>query len=58
MGQTHVHRYVPRLIDHVLRKEVDPSRIISHRARLEDAPQLYQTFREKRDACTKVVLTP
>jgi threonine dehydrogenase-like Zn-dependent dehydrogenase len=58
MGQTHVHRYVPMLAERVARGDVDPARIISHRARLEDAPQMYEIFRDKVCACTKVVLTP
>jgi threonine dehydrogenase-like Zn-dependent dehydrogenase len=58
MGQTHVHRYLPRLMDHITRGEIDPSFVITHRARLEDAPQMYETFRDKEDGCIKVVLRP
>jgi threonine dehydrogenase-like Zn-dependent dehydrogenase len=58
MGQTHVHRYMQPLLERVERGEVDPGRIISHRGRLEDAPRYYQMFRDKQDACTKVVLRP
>jgi len=57
MGQTHVHRYLKQLIDRV-EQGFDPSHIISHRGRLEDAPGLYETFRDKAEACTKVVLQP
>ena len=38
--------------------ELDPSFVITHRARLKDAPELYKTFRDKKDGCIKVVLTP
>jgi len=58
MGQTHMHRYMPRLLDHIERGDIDPSFIITHRVALEDAPEMYQTFREKEDACIKVVMTP
>jgi len=58
MGQTHVHRYLPALMDHICRGEIDPSFVITHRAPLEDAPALYKTFRDKEDGCIKVVLTP
>lgn len=58
MGQTHVHRYIGPLAERVARGEVDPSRIVSHRGRLEDAPRLYELFRDKKDGCTKVMLSP
>jgi threonine dehydrogenase-like Zn-dependent dehydrogenase len=58
MGQTHVHRYMPQLMERVARGEVNPAEIVSHRGRLEDAPRYYQMFRDKQDGCTKVLLTP
>jgi threonine dehydrogenase-like Zn-dependent dehydrogenase len=58
MGQTHVHRYLPTLMDRVQRGQIDPSYVITHRARLDDAPAAYKAFRDKRDGCIKVVLKP
>ena len=58
MGQTHVHRYLPRLLQHIENGDIDPSFVVTHRAPLEDAPQLYRTFRSKKDGCVKVVLKP
>ena len=58
MGQTHVHRYLPRLLQHIENGDIDPSFVVTHRAPLEDAPQLYRTFRGKKDGCVKVVLKP
>ncbi len=58
MGQTHVHRYLKPLLDRVEKGEIDPSYIISHRMKLDDAPQGYKIFKEKEEACTKVVMTP
>ena len=58
MGQTHMHRYMPRLLEHIERGDIDPSFIITHRVGLDDAPEMYQTFREKEDSCIKVVMTP
>ena len=58
MGQTHVHRYLPRLLQHIENGDIDPSFVVTHRAPLEDAPQLYRTFRAKKDGCVKVVLKP
>jgi threonine dehydrogenase-like Zn-dependent dehydrogenase len=58
MGQTHMHRYMPRLLDHIEKGDIDPSVIITHRVGLEDAPEMYRTFRDKQDACIKVVMKP
>ena len=57
-GQTHVHRYQHLLLDRVERGEIDPSFIVTHRASLSQAPQMYETFKNKTDECLKVVLTP
>jgi threonine dehydrogenase-like Zn-dependent dehydrogenase len=58
MGQTHVHRYMPALMDRIQRGEIDPSYVITHRARLDDAPKAYKTFRDKKNGCIKVVMKP
>ena len=58
MGQTHVHRYLPHLLERIRRAEIDPSYVITHRLRLDDAPAAYKTFRDKEDGCIKVVLKP
>jgi threonine dehydrogenase-like Zn-dependent dehydrogenase len=58
MGQTHVHKYLPRLLEHIQNGNIDPSFIITHRLPLSDAPQAYETFKHKRDNCIKVVLKP
>jgi threonine dehydrogenase-like Zn-dependent dehydrogenase len=58
MGQTHVQRYMPLLLDRIERGDIDPSFVITHRLRLDDAPNAYKTFRDKRDDCIKVVLKP
>ena len=58
MGQTHVHRYIPRLMELIQNGEIDPSFVITHRMPLEQAPTGYEVFREKRDGCIKVVLKP
>ena len=57
-GQTHVQRYLKPLLDRVQKGEIDPSVIITHRMRLEEAPEAYKMFRDKQDACVKVVLRP
>jgi threonine dehydrogenase-like Zn-dependent dehydrogenase len=57
-GQTHVHRYFKPLMDRIEKGEIDPAGIITHRAKLADAPEMYKKFRDKEDGCVKVVLTP
>ena len=58
MGQTHVMRYMAALLERIRRGEIDPSFVITHRVTLEDAPNAYKMFRDKRDACVKVVMRP
>jgi threonine dehydrogenase-like Zn-dependent dehydrogenase len=57
-GQTHVHRYVPELLETIRQGRIDPSFVITHRMPLSEAPHAYNIFREKRDGCIKVVLDP
>ena len=58
MGQTHVQNYTRPLLDRIQRGEIDPSVIITHRVALDDAPEMYRTFRDKQDECVKVVMRP
>jgi threonine dehydrogenase-like Zn-dependent dehydrogenase len=57
-GQAHVQRYLRPLLQRIENGEIDPSFVISHRLRLEDAPQGYAIFNNKEDDCTKIVLKP
>ncbi|MFL6520148.1 MAG: zinc-dependent alcohol dehydrogenase [Chthoniobacterales bacterium] len=58
MGQTHVNRWTDDLLRRIEEGEIDPSFVITHRMNLNDAPEMYETFRDKKDGCIKVVLTP
>jgi threonine dehydrogenase-like Zn-dependent dehydrogenase len=57
-GQTHMMNYMQPLLDRIQKGEIDPSFVISHRVPLNEAPEMYKTFRDKEDNCTKVVLDP
>jgi threonine dehydrogenase-like Zn-dependent dehydrogenase len=57
-GQTHVHRYLGPLLERVQKGEIDPSFVITHRLPLEEAPQAFEMFMQKKDECIKVVLKP
>ncbi len=58
MSQTSVQHYLPKLLRWIEEGKIDPSFVITHRAMLEDGPGLYETFRDKKDGCIEVVLTP
>ena len=58
MGQTHTHRYMRPLLARIEAGEIDPSRVITHRMSLEEAPGGYEIFKHKQDECIKVVLKP
>lgn len=58
MGQTHVQRYLPKLLDHIEKGDIDPSFLITHVLPLESAPEAYEVFKHKQDGCMKVVLKP
>lgn len=57
-GQTHMQKYMGGLLKTIEQGLIDPSYIISHRLKLEDAPHGYEMFNAKDDKCTKVVMTP
>jgi threonine dehydrogenase-like Zn-dependent dehydrogenase len=57
-GQCHVQRYMKPLLDRVVAGDIDPSFVVTHRMELGRAPEGYETFKNKRDECVKVVLKP
>ncbi|MFL6448945.1 MAG: zinc-dependent alcohol dehydrogenase [Bryobacteraceae bacterium] len=58
MGQTHMQRYMQPLLQKIEEGKINPAAIITHEVSLEEAPQMYRTFRDKQDGCIKVVLKP
>ena len=57
-GQTHMQRYMKPLLAKIESGEIDPSFVITHKVKLEEAPAMYKKFRDKKDGCIKVVLNP
>jgi threonine dehydrogenase-like Zn-dependent dehydrogenase len=57
-AQCNVKRYMPHLLEHIRAGRIDPKQVISHRLRLEDAPDAYEIFARKQDDCIKCVLVP
>jgi threonine dehydrogenase-like Zn-dependent dehydrogenase len=57
-AQVHGQKYVPILLDHVKRGELDPSFLVTHRFSLEEAPRGYEMFKHKREGCVRAVFAP
>jgi threonine dehydrogenase-like Zn-dependent dehydrogenase len=57
-GQCHVQHYMKPLLERIQNGEIDPSFVITHTMRLDDAPQGYKIFNDKADHCEKIVLKP
>ncbi|MBM9432530.1 alcohol dehydrogenase catalytic domain-containing protein [Flaviflexus equikiangi] len=60
MGQANVHAHVDHLLP-LVEDDSDPLGLedfVTHRAPLEQAPAMYETFQKKEDGCIKVVLDP
>jgi threonine dehydrogenase-like Zn-dependent dehydrogenase len=57
-GQCHVQRYMRPLLGRIEAGEIDPTRVITHRLPLAEAPHGYDIFKNKADGCEKVVLKP
>jgi threonine dehydrogenase-like Zn-dependent dehydrogenase len=55
-AQCHVHRYLRPLLERIERGEIDPSFVVTHTMRLDEAPEGYELFMNKQDECVKVVL--
>jgi threonine dehydrogenase-like Zn-dependent dehydrogenase len=57
-GQTHVHKYLKPLLERIQNGDIDPTFVVTHTLPLEEAPQAYKIFRDKKENCIKVVLKP
>jgi threonine dehydrogenase-like Zn-dependent dehydrogenase len=57
-AQCSVKRYQPHLLEHIRAGRIDAKGIITHRAPLDAAPDLYHLFQHKLDDCVKCVLVP
>jgi threonine dehydrogenase-like Zn-dependent dehydrogenase len=57
-GQCHVQRYWNKLLERIENDEIDPSFVITHRMRLDEAPNGFGIFNDKQDDCIKIVLKP
>jgi threonine dehydrogenase-like Zn-dependent dehydrogenase len=58
MGQTNMHNYMKPLLERIENGQIDPSYIISHRITLEQTPEMYKVWRDKKENVTKIVIDP
>lgn len=60
MGQCHVKRWTDELLEIASQPDdvLGLESLATHRVPLDQAPEMYRTFRDKEDGCIKVVLTP
>ena len=58
MGQTHVQRHMPYLLQCIAHGRLRPEAVITHRLDLDAAAEGYRMFDTKEDECRKVILTP
>ncbi|WP_117210768.1 zinc-dependent alcohol dehydrogenase [Allorhizocola rhizosphaerae] len=58
MGQMHAQRYIPMLLERVAEGEIDPSYLATHPLPLDEGPDGYRMFEQKRDGCLRAVFRP
>ena len=57
-GQTHVQKYQKRLLGMIQDGKLDTTFMISHRASLEQGPEMYRHWHDEQNDYTKIVLKP
>ena len=58
MGQTNMHKYMRPLLKLIQDGLINPSFVITHRLKLDEAPAGYQTFKDEKSECIKIVMKP
>ncbi|MBB6249060.1 threonine dehydrogenase-like Zn-dependent dehydrogenase [Rhodanobacter sp. A1T4] len=58
IGQKHVQKYLPELLNQIENGDLKPDAIISHRMKFADAVEGYKIFNEQTEDCRKIVFTP
>lgn len=57
-AQQHGQRYVPRLLEHLTRGELQTGFLATHPMSLEDGVRGYEVFKDKTDGCVRAVFSP
>lgn len=58
MGQPQPQRYIPRLLEHIERGDIDATYLITHKMTLDEGQRGYDMFKHKTDGCMRVVFVP
>jgi len=53
-----MHNYMKPLLERIEKGQIDPTYIISHRITLDEAPKMYDIWRDKKEKVTKIVIDP
>jgi threonine dehydrogenase-like Zn-dependent dehydrogenase len=53
-----MHKYLKPLLKRVENGDIDPTFLISHRIGIEEVPDMYRIWRDKKDQVTKIVIDP
>lgn len=56
--QTHVHKFLPQLLEFIVNGDLSPEVIITHRMNLADAAEGYRIFDKHEEDGRKIILTP
>jgi threonine dehydrogenase-like Zn-dependent dehydrogenase len=46
------------LLERIEKGHIDPTYIISHRITLDEVPEMFKVWRDKREGVTKIVIDP
>jgi threonine dehydrogenase-like Zn-dependent dehydrogenase len=57
-GQTHAQAFMPELLEHIAKGDLEPDAIVTHRLPLAEAARGYEVFEKKQEDCRKVILLP
>jgi S-(hydroxymethyl)glutathione dehydrogenase/alcohol dehydrogenase len=58
MGVTPINHFIPELYNKMVKGEIDPTEVISHKIPLDQAEYAYELFNNREDSCLKVILKP
>lgn len=58
MGQAPARSYMQTLYDQIIKGEISPTTIITHKLPLDQAAHGYEIFNNKQENCIKVILKP
>ncbi|MFB5947036.1 zinc-binding dehydrogenase [Albibacterium profundi] len=57
-GMVHAQKYIPTLLDHVQKGDIDPTYLKTHEFILDHGNYVYELFAEHRDSCLRAVFVP